>query len=130
MTICSERLRGVDDADGLDEFFVRPVEKFFGEEVEARYDDTGPRLALLRCLLQASQGRLNAHEAAYKLGCSTRTLQRTLRLTGTTFQAEVQAARLAAVSLVFDAGHGGLPRHGESANARTPRRRAAARTKR
>lgn len=90
MTISSDRLRGI---DGVDEFFVEPAEEYRGEWTDSRDPEAGPRLALLRCLLEASRGRLNAHEAAYKLGCSTRTLRRHLRHLGTTFQAEAQAAR-------------------------------------
>ena len=86
----SDRSRGI---DSVDEFFSEPTQGHFGEWAGARYPEIGPPLALLRCLLEASQGRLNAHEAAYKLGCSTRTLRRKLRHLGTTFQAEAQAAR-------------------------------------
>ncbi len=86
----TDRSRGI---DGVDEFLVEHAERYLGEWGDARHPDAGPWLALLRCLLQASQGRLNAHEAAYKLGCSTRTLRRHLRDLGTTFQAEAQAAR-------------------------------------
>jgi Fic family protein len=92
MTTSSDRSRGI---DGVDEFSTEPAEDRLGEWAGAHYPEVGPRLALLRCLLEASQGRLNAHEAAYKLGCSTRTLRRTLRELGTTFQAEAQAARRA-----------------------------------
>lgn len=92
MTIFSDRSRGI---DGVDEFFVEPAEDYLGRGGGAPYDEAGPWLALLRCLLEASQGRLNAHEAAYKLGCSTRTLRRHLRLLGTSFQAEAQAIRRA-----------------------------------
>ncbi|HEU4404831.1 MAG TPA: hypothetical protein VFS43_06025 [Polyangiaceae bacterium] len=92
MTMCSDRSRSI---DSVDEFFGEPTEERLGEWSGVRYPEVGPWLALLRCLLEASQGRLNAHEAAYKLGCSTRTLRRNLRQLGTTFQAEAQAARRA-----------------------------------
>jgi Fic family protein len=90
MTSSNDRSRGI---EGVDEFFAEPAEGHLNEWAGMHCPEAGPRLALLRCLLQASQGRLNAHEAAYKLGCSTRTLRRDLRHVGTTFQAEAQAAR-------------------------------------
>ena len=95
MAICSDRSRGVDGVDGLDEFFVEPAEEYLGDGAGGPCHEAGPWLALLRWLLEASQGRLNAHEAAYKLGCSTRTMRRHLRDLGTSFQAEAQAARRA-----------------------------------
>lgn len=93
MTISNDRLRGVDGIESIDEFLAEPAGGYLDDGTGASNHDIGPRLTLLRCLLQASQGRLNAHEAAYKLGCSTRTLRRDLRYLGTTFQAEAQAVR-------------------------------------
>jgi hypothetical protein len=82
-------------ADGADEFFFEPTEGHLSPWGSGPADESALWLRLLRCLLEASRGRLNAHEAAYKLGCSTRTLQRHLRNLGTTFQAEVRAVRRA-----------------------------------
>jgi Fic family protein len=96
MTMSSDRSRSI---DSVDDFFGEPTEERLGEWSGVGYPEAGAWLALLRCLLEASQGRLNAHEAAYKLGCSTRTLRRNLRQLGTTFQAEARAARRARYAL-------------------------------
>lgn len=96
MAMYSDRSRATHPTD---KFLAARPELLLGDWGGARHPEAGPQLALLRCLLEVSRGQLNAHEAAYKLGCSTRTLQRNLNQLGTTFQAEVRAARRARQAL-------------------------------